>query len=148
MPRSCITHNCIYNSYGVHDYFKYSTFEYTHSHFQVYKSALKKKFNKKNSLTSFFSSLSSTHDKVQQNADIIWKNQRYQLILECNSYPILPIPFNLLYYLYYLLFKIPLKCLVYICSKKCETTNEDNDFYNLSQQNQNTTAESNFFKYL
>jgi hypothetical protein len=40
----------------------------------------------------FFSYLSNTYQSIQEKSDIVWKNQRYQVILEYRS--IFAPPFN------------------------------------------------------
>ena len=44
--------------------------------------------------------LSNTYDKIQAESDMIWKNQRFQLIYEYIESPILPPPLNILIYLW------------------------------------------------
>ena len=42
--------------------------------------------------------LSNTYENIQEKSDIVWKNQRYGLIVE--YYYLVPSPLNLLAYIY------------------------------------------------
>jgi hypothetical protein len=51
-------------------------------------------------LSKKFINLSHTYEKIQGKSDLIWKNQRFQLIYEYIESPILPPPLNVLIYLW------------------------------------------------
>ena len=56
-------------------------------------------FKSKMNTTKFHSFLSSnTYENIQERSDIVWKNQRYGLIVE--YYYLVPSPLNLLAYIY------------------------------------------------
>jgi hypothetical protein len=46
-----------------------------------------------------FSYWSNTYENIQEKSDIVWKNQRYSLIVE--YYQLVPAPLNLLVYFFY-----------------------------------------------
>ena len=63
----------------------------------------------------FFSNLSNTYQSIQEKSDIVWKNQRYQVILEYKS--IFAPPFNWINFI--------LDCINNIDTNSDECTNDD-----------------------
>lgn len=74
---------------------------------------------------------SSTYAKIQEQSDIIWKNQRFHLISEYIDLPILPVPFSLLIYTWNLI--------TYISTKLLFKKNDESDAINSSVNVPQTT---------
>ena len=72
-----------------------------------------------------FCFLSATYESVEENSDILWKFQRYQILSESLDFCILPPPLNFAYYLVILPIKFCFKCLKK--SKKTQENEPDDD---------------------
>ena len=71
--------------------------------------------------------LSNTYEKIEENADKIWKRQRYDLVYDYFYKSLFPRPLNMIYYLYFIMQMITYRI------KNRKSTQSIDSFYGLSK---------------
>ena len=73
---------------------------------------------------------SSTYNKIEENADQLWKYKRYVLVTEYTNSPILPPPLSVFAYI----FNIIRWCIYKICFNNCCIKKEQSDLIILQEK--------------